>query len=237
MILKRIINTIFPRNYTCLCCRNDVYKDGEGFCSYCKDNLPYLKGKLCKRCSNPIKGDGNYCDFCKGKKLYFDYATSPLEYTGKAKSLVRKLKYDGRKDVARPMAKLMAEKFMAEGLSADIILPVPLCEKRFKERGFNQSERLANNLSTFLNINTRNDVLFRVRETPVQTHLNYIDRQKNLQDAFKVRGRKYVNGKVVLLIDDVYTTGATATECAKALKGAGAKFVIVLTFCHTIFKS
>ena len=128
----------------------------------------------------------------------------------------------------------MSEKFKTEKLYVDLIIPVPLCEKRLKLRGYNQSELLGKEIAKNLSLPLITNSLYRVKETLQQTKLNIMERQSNLKDAFVVKKKKMVKGKSVLLIDDVYTTGATSTEYARMLKLAGASAVYVLTVAHTV---
>lgn len=226
----------YPINYSCYVCGMDVFDNPYFICDDCKKNLPYLEGKICIHCGEPLVSDGNYCKRCKGKVFIIDRAFAPFIYKDNAVSLVYNLKYNSKKYVAKCMAKFMADYFKKSKLYADYIIPVPLCDKRFKQRGYNQSEELAKEISKLLNINIKLDCLKRVKETPTQTNLDYSERQINLKDAFKVYKSKCLNDKTILLIDDVYTTGATTKECARVLKNAGANCVYVLTFAHTVIK-
>ncbi len=236
-MIKKLIKLIFPDNYACFICGEDVFNNKHIVCDHCIKTLPYLTGKLCLHCGEPLIADGNYCKRCKGKKFLYDRAISPFKYTDEIKNLIIGLKYNNKKYNAKCLASFMADCFNATSLYADVIIPVPLCESRLKQRKYNQAEVLANEVSKHLNKKLLTNILFRVKETPSQTNLDFMERKKNLKDAFKVKGsKKPIKDKFVLLIDDVFTTGATTTECAKALKKAGAKVVYVLTASHTVLK-
>ena len=187
-------------------------------------------------CGEPLVSDGLFCKRCKGKKFIFDRAVAPFEYSDCIIGFIKNLKYDHKKFYAKPIAKFMAGSYLKNDFNCDIIIPVPLCNKRFKERGFNQSELIANEISKIIGIEVSVNNLKRVKETPHQTNLDYAKRQVNLKDAFKVYNQKEIKAKKVLLIDDVYTTGATVKECSKVLKKAGANSIFVLTFAHTLIK-
>lgn len=235
MLINKIIEMLFPEGFTCICCGDEIFDGKYQMCSGCYSSLHLLEGRLCLHCSDPLLSDGNYCKRCKGRKFFYDRAVSPFVFEGNAANLIHGLKYNNRKYLAKPLSKFMVEKFLLERLYADIVIPVPLCKKRLKERGYNQSFLLAKEICKTLGL-PLHDNLIRVKETPSQTSLDFIERQKNLKDAFKVNNKKEIKDKSVLLIDDVFTTGATARECSIALKNAGAKSVYVLTIAHTIKK-
>ena len=234
MNIKRIFDFLYPKNYTCVVCGDDVFNNKYYVCKYCLKTLPFLTGKLCKHCSDPMVGGGDYCKRCKAGLHYYDRAISPFVYKDTIAMLIQDFKYNNKKYLAKTLASFMSEKFKTEKLYVDIIVPVPLCEKRLKLRGFNQSALLANEISYTLNVPAYENAVVRVKETLQQTKLNIMERQSNLKDAFVVKKKKMVKGKSVLLIDDVYTTGATSTECARMLKLAGASAVYVLTVAHTV---
>lgn len=234
MILNKILKTIFPEGYSCVCCGNEIFDKVNGICESCDKTLPYITGRICLHCGEPLISDGDYCKKCKGKKFIYDRAITVFEFNGSARNLVLGLKYNNQKYLAKSLGKFLEDMYVKSKLFADLIIPVPLCEKRLKARKYNQAELIANELANNINIEIRTDILFRVKETPTQTKLNFSERQQNLKDAFKVKNRRLIKNKTIFLIDDVLTTGATVTECAKTLKNAGAKCVYVLAVCHTI---
>ena len=234
--MRKLFNLLFPEDYSCLICSQDIFYNKYSICKNCEKHLPYLTGRLCLRCSEPLVSLGNYCKNCKSKKIIVDKAIAPFYYKDSIASLIMDLKYNNKKYTAKSMAMYMADCFNNNHLFADYIVPVPICEKRLKQRGFNQSEEIANELSKLLKMKVKTEVLKRVKETPTQTNLDYHERQVNLKDAFKAYKPKLIKDKTVLIIDDVYTTGATVTECSKELKSAGAKCVYVLTFARTELK-
>ena len=117
---------------------------------------------------------------------------------------------------------------------ADLIIPVPLHPKRLRWRGFNQSVLLARQVSREYAIPLDPFVVYRNKETPPQTQLTEDERRKNVRGAFSLNDQKSVKGKRILLIDDVYTSGATVNECSRALKRGGAKEVYVLTLARAV---
>lgn len=146
-----------------------------------------------------------------------------------ARDAVHHLKYRNLKALARPLAKLMAEYLESNPLPVDLILAVPMHPKRVRQRGYNQSDLLAQELSYLINLPTASGSLVRLRNTPSQVSLGAEARRSNVQGAFRCKNQ-VCQGKSVLLVDDVCTTGATLNACALALKEAGAASVWGLTF-------
>ena len=149
---------------------------------------------------------------------------------------MQKFKYGGKVSLGKPLGRLMArgcEEFLRE-CDADVIVPVPLHPKRLRWRGFNQSVLLARQVSCAYDTPMDAFVLLRRRETPPQTQLTEEERQKNMRGAFMLNPDKSIEDKRILLIDDVYTSGATVNECSRALRRGGAPEVYVLTLARAV---
>lgn len=235
-MFKKILKFIYPETYTCLCCGRDVFDNPYLICEKCLKVLPFITEKVCAHCGVQLINEGNYCKICKGKNFVIDRAVSPFIYQDVIRKLIKDLKYNNAKYVSISLGKFMADHFVKTKMFAQMIIPVPLCNKRLKERGYNQAKLLADRISENINIPVVDNILIRNKETPTQTKLNFTNRRQNMVDAFEVINKSEVKDKVVLLVDDIYTTGATANECAKTLKNAGAKIVYVITAAHTILK-
>ena len=170
------------------------------------------------------------CKFCENKNFYFDRAISCIEYCDKSKVLVLSLKYYGNTYMSRYIAQVMRDKLEFEQLSADYIIPVPLHKKRMRIRGFNQAEKIASYLSECTNIPII-DCIKRNRNTKRLYALNKFQREKELKNAFEVKGgSEKIIGKRIILVDDIFTTGTTVNEISKKLKIYGVDEIIVLTF-------
>lgn len=232
----KISNLFFPENYSCLICSEDIFYNKYLVCKSCLKNLSYVGNNICLHCGEPLVSDGNYCKRCKGKNFIYDKAMAPFLYLGEAKNFVMGLKYSGKKYNAKSMAMFMTDCFIKSKLKINYIIPVPLSETRYKQRGYNQAEILANYIAKNLNKPLMLNILKRVKDTPTQTNLDFVQRFLNLKDAFVAYKSKDIKDSNILIIDDVFTTGATVSECAKILKDIGAKNVYALTFAHTVLK-
>jgi ComF family protein len=145
--------------------------------------------------------------------------------------IIHHLKYDQNFHAAKYLGKLIFETFseIIDGWEADIIIPVPLHKLRQAERGYNQAEEIARELSNKTGISVKSKLLRRTKHTSSQTSLNLIDRKNNIADAFDLKNKKMISGKRIILIDDVITTGATISECGSLLKSNGADKLFALS--------
>ncbi len=228
-----MINVLFPNGYKCVVCGAEIKPSPFCVCDECYNKLPHIVGHTCLRCGEPLFSDANYCLNCKNTKHYFSKCFAPFMFTNDVVKLIHGLKYEGKKYLAKPLGNFMFKLFSEQGVKVDLVVPVPLHFARQKSRGFNQSEELAQVFSRF-GFNVNNNCLARVKETVTQTNLTKTERLENVNDAFKVVNKLEVKNKVVLIIDDVYTTGATFNEVARVLINAGAKQVYGLTCAHTM---
>lgn len=236
-MLEKILKVLFPNGLKCVFCGDDINNDSPNcICEDCQQTLPFIKGKLCKKCGNRIYDDGDYCIDCKLLQRYFEKVVSVFWYVDNIVGKVHNFKYENAKYLAKPFANLMFEKWQKQNIDIDYIIPVPICDKRFKARGYNQAELLAAEISSLLKKPMLKDYLIRIKETQTQVELNKRQRADNLKDAFHMSKRAGIKDKTILLIDDVCTTGATANECAKKILSAGASKVYVLTFARTLLK-
>ena len=163
----------------------------------------------------------------------FEQARSFGSYEGSLRALVQRFKYNGFRPLAKPLGRFLLQ--AAERLSEqsfDLAVPVPLHRKRQRQRGFSQAELLAAEVARLRKIPLSVKDCVRVRDTPPQTGLRAAERRRNVAGAFDVPQPERVRGRRVLLIDDVLTTGATASACAEAIRKAGAKGVWVATLAR-----
>ncbi len=228
-----IYDLLYPQNITCICCNEDVFSDDKRcICPKCDKTLPKIEGKICFRCGQIVKTIDKYCDMCKKPKPYY-MARACFEYTGKIIALIRNLKFHNAQYLAENLAACLFETYKKEKFKCDIIVPVPMREERLKKRGYNQAGLLAYHLGKMLNVPVEEKHLYKARETLNQVGLDYKTRRNNLTDAFKTTDKTFFKGKDVLIVDDVFTTGATIESCASALKKGKARKIYAITVAHT----
>ncbi|MBQ8433970.1 MAG: ComF family protein [Clostridia bacterium] len=215
-----------PTNFKCLNCGRDVFDD-TGFCPECAKLLPHNNGKTCPRCGVGIDGEETFCGHCAFDKVYFDKAYSAFSYEGIIKKAIVKMKFHNLATFATPLAYHLVELSNKHNLHFDVVTFAPMSKKSKRTRRYNQAQLLANAFCDRLGISQPMDALVKVKETSPQEKLNKQERKQNLVGAYKINAD--VKGKVVLVIDDVKTTGSTLNECAKVLKNAGATTVLCLT--------
>jgi ComF family protein len=176
------------------------------------------------------------CGACVTHKKYFTMARALGNFEGSLQEAIHRWKYEGKTHLTPFFAEWMAEglnRYWEPG-SFDLLIPVPLHPQRLRQRGFNQALLLVKELSHRTSLPYQKTILQKKKSTVPQVNLSGIEREKGLRGTFHVIGKEELLGKSVLLIDDVYTTGATVNECSKVLLRAGVKRVDVLTLAHTI---
>jgi ComF family protein len=209
----------------CLLCRASP-SDGL-ICRLCRYRWSKLPEPLCHRCGQPLLLIELACRLCAEWPAGLDRVRSAVWHDGGARQAVHQLKYEGWWRVTESLARSMTG---LEPLTGRLVLvPVPLAAKRLKDRGYNQSEHLARALGAVVRKPVKVEALRRIRETPTQTALTPEARLANVAGAFQAGG---VVGTRVVLVDDVFTTGATLLAAAQALKQAGATQVEAVTFAR-----
>ena len=216
-------------------------------CANCLTELITVESPLCICCGIPFKsrqGQDHYCGACIASGKYFGLARAALVYDRIITEVIHCFKYKGKIQLARPLAELLLTAFMFfwDKDSIDIILPVPLHPGRLRRRGFNQAHLLirswpdlaARGFCDLPRIRIERDVLIRKIPTLPQTALGRAQRAINIKNAFDLNREETIAGKRVLLIDDVYTTGATVNECGRLLLSRGAQQVDVLTLARAV---
>ena len=224
-ILKLLVAKAVPAQ--CLSCN----LPGTYLCADCQGYLPYLEQTLCPVCTRAAV-DGFTHPRCRSRYAP-DRLFVPFRYYGVMGAAVRKLKYRAVTALADFLAGLLVEEMLESGFEfgrGALLVPVPLHPVKQLERGYNQSEILARSLGRMLKVELANGALKRIRETPSQTKLKGKEREKNVRGAFGVNQKKGIlfRGKDIILVDDVFTTGATLRECNRVLKRAGARFIYLL---------
>lgn len=202
-------------------------------------DLNFISAPYCTRCGMPFEfevGQELECGDCLANQPAFDSARAALRYDEKSRDIILGFKHGDKTLAVKSFAPWLKRAAGERIDEADFILPVPLHRWRLIKRRYNQAALIALEFSKQTGIPAIPDGLLRVRHTPVQGHLKIKDREKNVRKAFAVN-EKYMGAlkqKSVILIDDVYTTGATVNECTKVLKKAGASAVHVLTVAKVV---
>lgn len=217
------------------------------FCPDCVSSFMAISSPICSCCGIMFKSRQDHdhlCGDCITQPKNFRIARAAVAYDHQLMAVVHRFKYAGKIQLAGPLGGLMRSAYMRywNKEKVDLILPVPLHSMKFRERGFNQSYLLIRSWKSISSqmagevsdIPVNTDVLIRSKATVSQTGLGRQQRLKNIKAAFRVKIPEKVMAKKVLLVDDVYTTGATVDECAKVLLKAGAESVDVLTVARAM---
>ena len=215
-----------------------VTPDPHSFCLACWSSLSFLGDPCCVRCGLPFEyeaGEGVECGRCLAEPPRFDRLRAAVGYGDISRAVALKLKYGGRPGVAGTLARFMA-RHLREADGDAVLVPVPLHRWRIWRRGYNQSALIASALAKRSGIATDLDLLRRTRATPLLRGLGRHERALAVRGAFRVRdgGNEALAGRSAILIDDVFTSGATANACAAALKRGGAARVEVLCWARVV---
>ena len=207
-----------------------------GICGSCAGEIPRIAPPHCEGCGRTLMGQNPRCAKCLEESYSFDKAFACAPYEEHMKRLIHTYKFKRRKYLKYYFIKIMRE-FIRLNLSPqnfDAVLPVPISSQRFLERGFNQSELISLEIAREFRLPHSSGNLIRAKSETPQSLLTKTGRKVNVQDAFLVRRPELFDSKKLLLIDDILTTGQTASECAKTLKKAGAASVTVLALARGI---
>lgn len=216
----------------CAGCK-EILPAGNYVCDRCKKQLHYVKDPVCVICGKPLEDEEEgRCFDCKMAPHIFSQNRSVFVYDALAKKMMYELKYHHNKDYAeffgRETVDILQNWIMA--LKVDGIVPIPLHPERKRQRGYNQSELLADRIGKACGIPVFPDYLLRSRATRPQKELNDLQRKNNVKNAF-LMGKNAVQLKRIMLLDDIYTTGATLDAAAAVLLEHGAQQVFGLTVC------
>lgn len=203
------------------------------FCKACREAIKPVPEPRCDTCSQPFPGamDRFVCVNCRGRAFHFQCAVAVMQSRGVLREVIHRMKYGGELWLAEPLGDFLEAGLTDERMEGEVfdaIVPVPLHALREREREFNQAEILARELAKRRGWPVL-EVLKRERYTVTQTHFNRRRRMQNLRDAFSLQQNVRVQGKRLLLVDDVLTTGSTMDECARMLLEGGAQSVWALT--------
>jgi ComF family protein len=221
------LDFLFPQK--CLGCG----KEGDLICRACERLLTRIVNPVCPRCGRP-QASAILCPNCVEWRSSLTCIRAPLRFEGLTRQIVHQFKYQNLRSLTVPLATILKNYLRKEPLPAEIVMPVPLHPRRLRERGYNQSQLLARELSRLMNLPLFENELKRVKYIVPQARTRSVqERRENLKEAFQCRVFSQP-GKAVLLVDDVATSGATLDAGAKALLAAGSGPVFGLTLAREI---
>ncbi|HEY8241573.1 MAG TPA: ComF family protein [Kiritimatiellia bacterium] len=234
--LTILLDLLFPR--ACGTCGSEA-DDAGHVCWSCRAGISMIAPPLCAICGDAAAGridDEFICHVCAEERPHFDFARSAARYDSTLRTMIQDFKYHKalwfRDELAGLLRACVDVHYTPDRI--DVVAAVPLYHARQRERGYNQAAVLASALARRLRKPVLRRALVRVRPTATQTRLTAGDRLPNVKDAFEARRSSRVEGKNILLVDDVMTTGATLSECARALKVAGARSVYAVTLARGV---
>jgi competence protein ComFC len=233
-LVDPLLAVVFPS--ACPSCGAALAHPTRGpLCDGCWSALPRHRGALC-RCGIPVPAGLLACGRCRRGLQSFSAGASLGPYEGSLKTVIHEFKYRSRRRVAARLAQelLATEPVQAVLEGGEVLVPVPLHPARRRERGFNQAELLAEEVGERTGLPVAGCALVRRKDTAPQAGLSAAERRSNVAGAFAVRRRAQIADRVVIVVDDVLTTGATAQACARALRDAGAAEVRFLAAARVI---
>jgi ComF family protein len=227
---RQAINWLLPKR--CLNCDENLDHDNSPVCQACYPLLPF-QYHYCSRCGQNYSANTDYCGHCLNHQPSFDHCFCPFRYESSIKLLICNLKYHQRPELAKAAALLLQQELNEADIELpDALIAVPMHLSRLRERGYNHSSLIVQQLGRALDIPILKHTLCKSRPTKPQAQQSLKQRRKNLADSFSVT--KIIHAKNVAIVDDVVTTGSTAEEIAKILKKNGVDYVQVWGIAHTL---
>lgn len=223
-----LVSALLPRR--CLRCKQ--IQQATHFCAACYAELPY-QHHCCRHCGQILNAQADTCGRCLQNPPHYDACFCPFRYRDPIDALVRDFKYHDRPQLANAITDLLANELLAAEISMpDLLIPVPLHISKLRERGYNQAWEITRRLSSELGIPCSRQHLIKHRATASQAEQSMVQRRHNIRGSFRLL--KAPGANHIALIDDVVTTGSTASEIAKILKRNGVDYVQVWGIAHTV---
>lgn len=233
-LFEGLLELIYPSNIYCISCGN-IIDDTRPYslCDSCVRTLHWNNQRSCSKCGKILREDyqPSLCTDCLILKHSFEKGFACIEYGNAERDLIHNFKYKDKAYLGRKLSEMMYDRIDVEDLELDLLIPVPMHKKKQNKRGYNQSEILAKGLSKAMKIPCHNNLLIREQNTEPMSSLDAEARRENVKNAFTVPARwvTMVQGKNILLVDDIFTTGSTADACSGVLLKNGANKVYI--FC------
>ena len=238
-LLGRLADVVWPRTCAVEACGRPVDRPRGHICSACFAALPFHEpGGACRICGMPVPAKTPHafvCEACATNPPPYERTCSAVDYAAPLDMLVQAFKYNHASWLAEDFAELLdgAVRAHLDRAAVDAVFPVPLHPNRLRKRGYNQAALLARALARRLNRRCDERSLVRIRDTPKQSLLGADERRQNLKGAFVAVRPQFVRGRVILLVDDVTTTGSTLAAAAEPLRAAGAAHI----WCATLARA
>lgn len=234
MIYEKASEALFPSGIYCICCGSMIdLSRPYALCDSCVQKIHWINERSCKKCGKAIAKDyrTDMCYDCLTGKHIFTRGFSCMTYGLIERSMILSFKYGGKGYMGIKFGDIMYDKISCEDMNIDVVVPVPLHRKRLKKREYNQTEIMTKRLSHLMKVQSDCKSLVKIKETKPLSGMNIGERAMAVEDAYEVieSRSEYISGKNVLLVDDIYTTGATADACSKAMFDKGAKNVYVIS--------
>jgi len=229
-----LLDFAYPQH--CAICKKHLRREEKDICEVCWKGLVILTDPFCPYCKSFVEEADTECSFCKSAGEFSeDHKILLVRSLGRFdeyyKELIHRFKYGKKIPLGKRLGQRLGETINDDSifLKSDFLIPVPLHKSRYRERGFNQSDIVAEGISKITGLSVLKNVLKRKKNTKDQTNLSREQREENVRGAFVVTEPERINGKKIILVDDVITTGATLSECAWMLKQAGAEKILGMT--------
>lgn len=246
--MKSLLDLLFIPNGRCPICYRVLFFTQDFICAHCIKKLEYIKDGTCSKCGRKIEDTHfindreiqirQYCTDCLTDIYSFKKGCSLFNYKGNIRHIISEIKYNNSPELGVYMGKFLGEFLLSQPwlVSMDFLVPVPLHDNRLKERGYNQAEKITKGVAEIFldypalsHIRMNESCLIRKANNPHQVHMNKEERFRNVRNIFQATEDQVIKNKNILLIDDVYTTGATIEACSRALLLGGAKDVYFAT--------
>lgn len=226
-LYERFLDLIFPK--TCGYCEK-ITLNNSYICDACRTKFVYEFQNKCKLCGKTTYNIDDICNECIVKRIYYTRLRYVTFYEDIMKQRITEYKFFEKKYLSHFFAEIILNN--VEKIEGDLLLAVPIGKKRLLERGYNQSDLIAKELSKRWNIKFESKLLKKVKETPKQSKLSARERKKNIKNAFEVIDSDIIKGKDIILFDDIFTTGATVNEISRLLIKYGANSVNIIVIAR-----
>ena len=225
---------LYPAYLYCFCCGSVIDKSRVyGLCDNCITRFRWATGRTCDKCGKPLSENSirNLCDDCIERSRFFDRGFTCTGYGLYERKLISEFKKKGKSYMAQAIGRILHDRIVITNISFDVIIPIPIHGKKLKTRGYDQAVLMALELSKLTGVAADLNAVKRSKMTAPNKNLGAEQRAENMRGAFVVTesGKIRLRGKDILIVDDIYTTGATVDACAEVLKKAGVGKVYVLT--------